>query len=76
MSELYDLFLKYPRISTDTRKIEPDSIFFALRGENVRWNSVGADDSVRPDDDNTIPVRADRVVGPYNHLPIELRRAA
>ena len=32
MSELYDLFLKYPRISTDTRKIEPDSIFFALRG--------------------------------------------
>ena len=38
MSELYDLFLKHPRISTDTRKSEPDSIFFALRGANFDGN--------------------------------------
>ncbi len=30
---LYSLFLKYPFISTDTRKIIPGSIFFALKGE-------------------------------------------
>lgn len=33
MSELYELFSQHPRISTDTRRIEPDSIFFALRGD-------------------------------------------
>ena len=43
MSELYDLFLKYPRISTDTRKIEPDSIFFALRGANFDGNRFVAE---------------------------------
>ena len=43
MSELYDLFLKHPRISTDTRKIEPDSIFFALRGANFDGNRFVAE---------------------------------
>ena len=38
MSELYDLFLKHPAISTDTRQIEPDSIFFALRGAKFDGN--------------------------------------
>ena len=43
MSELYDLFLKHPRISTDTRRIEPDSIFFALRGANFDGNRFVAE---------------------------------
>lgn len=38
MSDLYDIFLKHPRISTDTRRIEPDSVFFALRGANFDGN--------------------------------------
>ena len=38
MSELYDLFLRHPRISTDTRRIEPDSIFFALHGATFDGN--------------------------------------
>ena len=33
--------------------------------EKVRWNSVGADDSVGPIDGGTVIVRADRVVRPY-----------
>lgn len=32
MSSLYELYLRHPRISTDSRRIEPDSVFFALRG--------------------------------------------
>ena len=31
MSELYELFSQHPRISTDTRRIEPYSIFFDMR---------------------------------------------
>ncbi|MDE6858372.1 MAG: UDP-N-acetylmuramoyl-tripeptide--D-alanyl-D-alanine ligase, partial [Alistipes sp.] len=38
MSELYDLFTEHPRISTDSRRIEPDSIFFALHGANFDGN--------------------------------------
>lgn len=38
MSDLYDLFCEHPHISTDTRHIEPDSIFFALRGERFDGN--------------------------------------
>ena len=31
--EIYKLFLQHPLISTDTRKILPGSLFFALKGE-------------------------------------------
>lgn len=31
---LHSLFLKYPRVSTDTRNIPEDSLFFALKGDN------------------------------------------
>lgn len=34
ISELYQIYLKHPFVSTDTRSITPDSIFFALKGEN------------------------------------------
>ena len=38
IQELYSLFLKHPTVSTDTRKIKPNSIFFALSGENFDGN--------------------------------------
>lgn len=43
MSELYELFSQHPRISTDTRRIEPDSIFFALRGDTFDGNHFVAE---------------------------------
>ena len=38
MEELYNIFVKNPSIVTDTRKIKPNSIFFALKGENFNGN--------------------------------------
>ncbi len=38
ISEIYSQFLNYPVISTDTRKIIPDSIFFCLKGEQFDGN--------------------------------------
>jgi UDP-N-acetylmuramoyl-tripeptide--D-alanyl-D-alanine ligase len=35
---LYSLFLQHPAVSTDTRKIIPGSIFFALKGEHFDGN--------------------------------------
>jgi len=37
--DLYTLFLKHPVISTDTRKIEAGSIFFALKGDKFDANT-------------------------------------
>src|ERR1700752_2826292 len=37
--ELYRLYLQHPAISTDTRKISPDCLFFALKGENFDANT-------------------------------------
>ncbi|HEY0769258.1 MAG TPA: Mur ligase domain-containing protein, partial [Sphingobacteriaceae bacterium] len=38
IEELYDLYLKHPIISTDTRKITPGNFFIALKGENFDAN--------------------------------------
>lgn len=56
MSELYELFSQYPRISTDTRRIEPDSIFFALRGDTFDGNRFVAEalEKARPTPSPTI----------------------
>ncbi|HJC26259.1 MAG TPA: UDP-N-acetylmuramoyl-tripeptide--D-alanyl-D-alanine ligase [Candidatus Alistipes stercoravium] len=43
MSDLYDLYRAHPRISTDTRHIEPGSIFFALRGATFDGNRFAAE---------------------------------
>jgi len=37
--QLYQLYKKHPVISTDTRKITPGSIFFALKGEKFDANT-------------------------------------
>ena len=43
MTALYELYLKHPSISTDTRRIAPDSLFFALRGTSFDGNRFAAD---------------------------------
>ncbi len=39
IDQLYLLYKKYPLISTDTRKITPDSLFFALKGDKFDANT-------------------------------------
>lgn len=43
MSDLYDLFAEHPHISTDSRRIVPDSVFFALRGASFDGNRFAAE---------------------------------
>ncbi len=40
---LYSYFLRHPFISTDTRNIQPQSLFFALKGEKFNGNAFAAD---------------------------------
>jgi UDP-N-acetylmuramoyl-tripeptide--D-alanyl-D-alanine ligase len=39
IEQFYKIFLQHPIISTDTRKIEKNSIFFALKGERFNANT-------------------------------------
>jgi UDP-N-acetylmuramoyl-tripeptide--D-alanyl-D-alanine ligase len=39
IQQLYQLYLQHPVISTDTRKIAPGSLFFALKGEKFDANT-------------------------------------
>jgi len=41
--ELYELFRRHSRISTDSRHIVPDSLFFALHGERFDTGIFGAE---------------------------------
>ncbi len=41
-TQLYQIFQQYPLICTDTRKIVPNSVFFALKGENFNANQFAA----------------------------------
>lgn len=43
IEELYRIFKKYPSVSTDSRKITKDCIFFALKGENFNGNTFAED---------------------------------
>jgi len=43
INQLYELYLRYPDISTDSRCIKKNSIFFALRGENFDGNNFARD---------------------------------
>ena len=40
--KLYDIFLKHPFICTDSRNCPPESIFFALKGDNFDANDFAA----------------------------------
>ena len=39
IEEIYSLFVQHPVVCTDTRKIELNSIFFALKGPNFNANN-------------------------------------
>lgn len=38
IQKLYDIYLDFPEVCTDTRKVLPNSIFFALKGDNFNGN--------------------------------------
>lgn len=42
IEEIYNIYLKHPSISTDTRNIKPNSIFFSLKGDNFNGNKFAA----------------------------------
>jgi UDP-N-acetylmuramoyl-tripeptide--D-alanyl-D-alanine ligase len=39
IGELYKIYQQYPSVQTDTRKLKPGDIFFALKGPNFNGNS-------------------------------------
>ena len=39
IKELYNIFLQHPIITTDSRDVPKDSIFFALKGDNFNGNA-------------------------------------
>lgn len=38
IQELYEIYLKYPSVQTDTRKLQAGDLFFALKGPNFNGN--------------------------------------
>jgi len=42
LEELYALYLQYPAVSTDTRNLIPNSLFFALKGDRFNANAFSA----------------------------------
>jgi UDP-N-acetylmuramoyl-tripeptide--D-alanyl-D-alanine ligase len=60
--ELYSLYLQYPSVQTDTRKLKPSDLFFALKGPNFNANEFaqqaleqGAAMAVIDDEQYSIP---------------------
>ncbi|KAA2215814.1 UDP-N-acetylmuramoyl-tripeptide--D-alanyl-D-alanine ligase [Maribacter flavus] len=43
INELHNLFLNYPSVCTDTRKIKPGDLFFALKGDNFNGNEYAGE---------------------------------
>ncbi len=39
IQDLYAIFLAYPTVCTDTRKLSPNCLFFALKGDNFNGNA-------------------------------------
>jgi UDP-N-acetylmuramoyl-tripeptide--D-alanyl-D-alanine ligase len=42
IQELYEIYVQYPSVQTDSRKIKPGDIFFALKGDNFNGNLFAA----------------------------------
>lgn len=42
IADLYKLFQEYPMVTTDSRHCPPESIFFALKGENFNGNAFAS----------------------------------
>lgn len=43
IEKLYELYLKYPSVQTDTRKLQSGDIYFALKGPNFNGNRFAHD---------------------------------
>ena len=43
ISNLYSIFLNHPTVTTDSRNIPANSLFFALKGENFNGNAFAAE---------------------------------
>ena len=43
ISELHKIFLKFPKVTTDSRNVFKNSLFFALKGENFNGNKYATD---------------------------------
>ena len=43
IEQLYSLYLAHPSITTDSRKVEPGQLFFALKGERFDGNQYAAE---------------------------------
>lgn len=43
IEKLHQIFLKFPSVCTDTRKIEENCIFFALKGDNFNGNEFASE---------------------------------
>jgi UDP-N-acetylmuramoyl-tripeptide--D-alanyl-D-alanine ligase len=42
VEQLYDIYLQYPSVQTDTRKLKTGDIYFGLKGPNFNGNSFAA----------------------------------
>lgn len=42
ITALYEIFLQYPSVQTDTRKLAPGDLFFALKGPSFNGNTFAA----------------------------------
>ena len=43
IEQIHQLFLKFPQVCTDTRKISENCLFFALKGDNFNGNEYAAE---------------------------------
>lgn len=43
IEEIYRLFLKFPHVVTDSRRVEKNSIFFGLKGDNFNGNKFAGE---------------------------------
>jgi UDP-N-acetylmuramoyl-tripeptide--D-alanyl-D-alanine ligase len=79
IKDLYSIYLKSRLVSTDTRKIQPGSLFFALKGKNFNGNNFvfealekGAELAVVDDEiinkEHPRIIRVDDTLGVLQHL--------
>lgn len=77
IDQLYNKFLSSSGVSTDTRKIQPNSIFFALKGDNFNGNAfamqaleAGAAFAVIDEDQGSNPrlIKVDNVLSALQQL--------
>jgi UDP-N-acetylmuramoyl-tripeptide--D-alanyl-D-alanine ligase len=66
IEELYNIFLSHPSVQTDTRKIQPGDLFFALKGPNFNGNAF----ALKAFEAGASYVVVDEETGVYNNAVI------